>query len=107
MGNLDDKKMEAAESGDIRARLVGVEKDQAATVQRVIALEAAQMKADIADARREGAWTNMKDKLDALSVNITEIQGTLRWIGRLVIGGIVAGVIAFMMKGGLTIPPLP
>jgi hypothetical protein len=95
-----------AESGDIRARLVSVEKDQAATTQRVIALEAAQMAANIAEARKEGAWTNMKDKLDALTVSITEIQGTLRWIGRLVIGGIIAGVVAFIFKGGFAIPPL-
>ncbi|MCY1745352.1 hypothetical protein [Ensifer sp. SL37] len=44
----------------------------------------------------------------SLNKKIDELGGNIRWLGKIVIGAalsaMVAGVVAFMMKGGFNVP---
>lgn len=85
---------EAPVETDIRARLVYVEhkiqdhKGQLAIINKWIA------DTNIANAAREVQWTNMLSRLDS-------IDGNIKWAVRLIIGGIIAGFVAFIIGGGL------
>jgi hypothetical protein len=43
-------------------------------------------------------WTNIDERL-------TAVQSGITWITRLVIAGIVGGVLAFILQGGLNVGP--
>lgn len=53
---------------------------------------------EIASARQELAAQHIDERL-------SDIQSGITWITRLVIGGIIAGVVAFIMAGGLNVAP--
>ena len=38
-----------------------------------------------------------------IRADLSDIKGSLTWITRLVIGGILAGVVAFIISGGLNV----
>ena len=88
--------------------------------QRITSLENWRTHSDIKDARSEEQMasfrlavdkdmTALKDSLTetkkSLGDDIGSIAGTLQWITRLLIGGIALGIVAFLMKGGFTLPP--
>jgi len=98
------EEMDDTMDGDLRARVVQLEQAQAAA--RLTVLESWKQQAAVADAHREGQWSNMKQKLDDVSLDVGDIKGTLTWVSRLIIGGIIAALVAFMVKGGFNVPPL-
>ncbi|MFB9952017.1 hemolysin XhlA family protein [Rhizobium puerariae] len=82
---------------DLRPRMVRVEHDLTDHHRRLTELEKHRQTADIADARRDEQWANMLAKIDA-------IDGNIKWVVKLIIGGIIAGAVGFMLKGGFSLP---
>lgn len=88
------------DNGDLRTRIVGVEHTIAANNQRLTVLEAWQRQQEIGEAKRGEQWVTLQRDLETLTKSIGEVQGTLKWIGRTIIGAILVAVVAFMIKGG-------
>lgn len=86
--------------GDLRSRMVSVEHQAAAHGQRLTALEMWKQQSDVSDARKDEQWITLQRDLGGLTKSIGEVQGTLKWIGRTIIGGIIVAIVAFMVKGG-------
>lgn len=84
---------------DLRSRVVGVE-------QRLTALEVWQRQRDIESARHDEKWNAMETRIDlrfsGLEKSVHSIQMSLTWINRLIIGGIITGVVGFLIKGGFS-----
>lgn len=55
---------------------------------------------DIADARAEEQRKHLDARFDALQKQIADVNDTLRWINRLIIGGILSGIVTFLIAGG-------
>lgn len=103
--------------GDLRTRVIGLEHSGAALNQRMTTIEAWRQQSDIADARKEEQFKHMDSRFGSLDTKIDGVErtlgtkidgvsGSLSWIGRLVIGGVVAAVLAYFFRGGVNIPPL-
>ena len=77
-------------SGDLRAR--------------VVALENWRVQRDIESARHDEKWNAMEHRIDTrfsgLEKSVHDIQSSLSRINWLIIGGIVSGIVAFLIKGG-------
>lgn len=84
-------------SEDLHARVVSTGHRLNDQKDRIVQLEKWQQEQNIANAVRDERWTTMLTRLN-------NIEGYLKWIVRLVIGSIVAALVAFMVGGGLTIP---
>jgi hypothetical protein len=82
---------------DLRGRVVNLEHGATGFSNRLTALELWKYQSDIADARREEQFSGIKQDL-------TTIKSNLSWVVRLFVGGIVLGVVGFMMAGGFKIP---
>lgn len=61
---------------------------------RVRVIEIWQHDQNIANAVRDERWTSTLTRLNS-------IDGNLKWIARLVIGGIITALVAFAVGGGL------
>ena len=85
-------------SGDLRSRIVSVEHKLNDQKARIVSVEAWQRKQDVDNAVRDERWNATLDRLN-------KIDGHLSKIVWLVIGGIVAALVAFIVGGGLAIPP--
>lgn len=92
------------DGSDLRARVVQLE--QASAAARLTALEAWRQQIAVDDATRKGEWNNMREKLDGVSSSVNDVKATLTWLNRILIGGIVIGIVGFMMRGGFQVPPL-
>ncbi|TPJ70450.1 hypothetical protein [Mesorhizobium sp. B2-6-7] len=86
--------------GDLRSRMVNVEHKGAEHALRLSALETWKQQSDISDARKEEQWKAMNEKIDHVGKGVGEVQGTLKWIGRTIIGAIIVAFMAFLIKGG-------
>jgi hypothetical protein len=82
---------------DLRSRVVGLEHASASKETRLTALEQWKGQRDIADAVREEQFRGIKDDLKTIKTNLS-------WIVKLIIGGIVMGVVAFLISGGFKVP---
>ena len=71
---------------------------------RVVALEQWRVQRDIESARHDEKWLGMEKRLTTIEKDISGIQETLTWIMRIIIGGILAGAVAFILKGGFSVP---
>lgn len=75
---------------------------------RVVALEQWKMQKDVESARHDEKWNAMEHRIDnrfnSLESSIKDVQGSLSWINKLVIGGIITGIIAFLIQGGFSPP---
>lgn len=89
---------------DLRSRVVTLEHASADKNQRLSALEQWRTTVDIASARRDVAFENLVKTVDNVDKKIDGMAGNMTWIVRLIIGGIILGVIAFMIRGGFKIP---
>lgn len=69
---------------------------------RVVALEQWRIQRDIQAARHDERWLHMEQRLGAIEKDIGGIQDTLTWIMRIVIGGILLGIVTFLIKGGFS-----
>lgn len=96
---LEEDGMSPSDDSDLRSRVVYVEHRVQDHKSRLGALEGWQRAVDIAEATRTAEWKAMTEKLD-------DIRGTLKWLNRLVIGGIMAAVIEFVAGGGLNMTNL-
>lgn len=85
---------------DLRSRMVSVEHQTQTHGQRLSALEAWQRQSDLADARKEGEWKAMNDKIDAVGSKVDKISDSLQWVVRLLIGGIILAALSFLVRGG-------
>jgi hypothetical protein len=97
----EDETMDAA---DLRARNAANEQKLLSMDARMTALEAWQRQMDIFHARRDEQFTNMlgrfadlEGKLDKLTSGI----GRLIWM---IGAAIIAGIVAFMLRGGFYMP---
>ncbi|TIO15642.1 MAG: hypothetical protein E5X86_19945 [Mesorhizobium sp.] len=90
------------DTGDLRSRMVSAEHRGAEHAQRLTALETWKQQSDIADARKDEQWIALKNDLSGLKTSVGEVQGTLKWIGRTIIGAIIVAVMAFLIKGGFS-----
>lgn len=70
---------------------------------RVVALEQWRVQKDIDNARHDEKWKHMDERFNRLEIALAGLSGTLTWIMRIIIGGILAGVVAFMIKGGFAV----
>jgi hypothetical protein len=82
---------------DLRSRIVNLEHGSTGHGNRLTALELWTRQRDVTDARRDEQLSGIKEDLKTIKVNIS-------WIVKLILGGIVLGVIAFMMAGGFKVP---
>ena len=67
---------------------------------RVVALEQWKVQRDIESARHDERWKHMDDRFNRLEVKLASVSDTLTWITRLIIGGIIMAIVAFMIGGG-------
>lgn len=74
------------DTGDLRAR--------------VVALENWRVQRDIESARHDERWKHMDDRFNRLEAKLSGVSDTLTWITRLIIGGIIMAIVAFMIGGG-------
>lgn len=86
--------------GDLRSRMSNVEHNTTQHAMRITALETWKQQSDVADARKDEQWIALKSDLSGLKTSVGEVQGTLKWIGRTIIGAIIVAVMAFLIKGG-------
>ncbi|NOV17894.1 hypothetical protein E5S70_17735 [Ensifer adhaerens] len=104
---------------DLRSRMVSQEHKTAALDQRLTTLEQWRAQSDIADARKEEQFKSLLEKFGmmdrkidgvdtSLNRKMDDLGGNIRWLGKIVIGAalsaMVAGIVAFTMKGGFHIP---
>lgn len=75
----------------------------ATILERLKALEEWRLQRDIADARAEEQRKHLDARFDALQKEIRDVNDTLRWVNRLIIGGILTGLITFLIAGGFKV----
>ena len=85
---------------DLRARVVTLEHAAANKEQRLAGLEAWRTQRDIESARNDERRKHMDDRFNRIETKLSGLSDTLTWIMRLVIGGIVLAIIAFLVRGG-------
>ncbi|MBN7759000.1 hypothetical protein JYP46_19405 [Nitratireductor aquimarinus] len=89
---------------DIRARVVTLEHSTADKERRLSELEAWKAQREIESARHDEKWNAMEARIDTrfsgLETSVGDIKKTLSHINWLIIGGIITGVVAFLIKGG-------
>lgn len=88
---------------DLHSRVVQLEHQSQAREARLVLVETWQRQQEVAEARRDEKWTNLDGRLGSLDSKINKIGDTLTWVNRMIIGGLVMGVVAFMLKGGFNI----
>ena len=86
---------------DLRSRMVSAEHTIQGNSQRLSALEAWQRQTEIGEAKRGEQWATLQRDLVSITKSISEVQGTLRWIGRTIIGAILVAAVAFVVRGGI------
>ncbi|ELT46816.1 hypothetical protein [Ochrobactrum sp. MC-1LL] len=93
---------------DLRSRVVNLEHTAAANVQRLTSIESRLVKYDIDDARKDEQMKTIQSQITSLDKKFDEktngIASSLKTINMYIIGGIIAGIIGFMLKGGFHIP---
>lgn len=94
-----------AEDSDLRSRVVGLEHATQSNNQRLTTLEAWQRQREIDSARNDEKWVAMEARIDTrfsgLENSFKSIQSTLSRINWMIIGGLVAAFIGFVVSGGL------
>lgn len=90
------------ETSDLRARVVALEQTAIAREQRLLTVEDWQRKADVFNAKKEVAWEGLDQRFSRVEQSIEKINSNLTWIVRLVLGGIVMSVVAFLIRGGFS-----
>ncbi len=90
---------------DLRARVVGLEHATQSNSQRLMTLETWQRQRDIDSARHDEKWVAMEARIDTrfsgLEFSVKGIQATLSRIMWIVLGGIGAAFVTFVISGGL------
>lgn len=55
---------------------------------------------DIEDAKRGEQWRNIVTQFEGLDEKIDGLNNNIKWVVKLVIGGLIAGLVAFIINGG-------
>jgi hypothetical protein len=91
---------------DLRSRMVSAEHTIQGNSQRIAALEAWQRQKDIESARHDEKWNAMDARIDTrfsgLENSVSDIKKVLSRITWLLISGIGAGIVSFLLKGGFS-----
>lgn len=95
---------EVMELADLRARNAANEQKLMTIDTRLSALEAWQRQMDIFNARRDEQFKALTDSFSLLNKKIDDLNGTLKWAVKVILGAMLAAVVAFMVKGGFHIP---
>lgn len=90
---------------DIEKRLDGIESSLSAQSQRIQALERWRGDQRVDDAVRTERDKHMDQRFDKLEAAVGEVKGYLLKIVWLIVAGILAALITFIVNGGLTIAP--
>lgn len=90
--------------GDIRSRVVALEHKFASVDQRMLSVENWQRVADIAEAHKSEQFKAMDDRFTRIEGDLEKISGTLGRIMWILVGGILSGMVAFIIRGGLSLP---
>lgn len=85
------------DNNDLRSRMVNLEHRFTEDRQRISALEIWKQQIDISGAKLDVRFEEMGKRLNRIDTNLSRLM----W---LFIGGIVAGIVTFMLKGGFSIP---
>jgi hypothetical protein len=85
---------------DLRSRVVSLEHQHTSILQRVGDLERGQRMSDIEDAKRGEQWRNIVIQFEGLVEKIDGLNNNIKWVVKLVIGGLIAGLVAFIINGG-------
>lgn len=95
------------ENHDLRSRVVGLEHRVHGYDQRLSGLEVWQRQRDIESARHDEKWNAMEKRIDerfsGIEKSVGDIKSVLSRLNWLIVGGIIAAVIGFIVKGGLNI----
>lgn len=89
------------EETDIRSRMNALEHLVTSLIARITTLEAWQRQSEIADARTDEKWKNVDRRFDDLANQIKNVSGVLTRIMWIVVGGILAAAVTFIVSGGL------
>jgi hypothetical protein len=89
---------------DLRSRVVALEQQSQAREQRLVLVENWQRQQEVAEARRDEKWQHLDVRLNSLDAKINKIGDTLTVVNRMIIAGLIAGVIAFIFGGGMALP---
>ncbi|WP_245409055.1 hemolysin XhlA family protein [Shinella sp. WSJ-2] len=96
--------MSPSDEPDLRSRMVSAEHSLQGLLQRLTLLETWKQQRDIESARHDEKWNAMETRIDnrfsGLEKSVHDIQTSLTWINRLIVGGIVTGIVAFLVRGG-------
>lgn len=91
---------------DLRSRMVSAEHTIQSNSQRLAVLEAWQRQRDIDSARHDEKWNAMETRIDTrfsgLESSVGDIKHALSRINWLIIGGIITGVVGFLIRGGFS-----
>lgn len=89
---------------DLRSRIVSLEHKDGDKSQRLAALEDWRRQRDIESARNDEKWNAMEARIDTrfsgLESSVRDIKNALSRINWLIIGGIIAGIVGFLIRGG-------
>ena len=89
---------------DMRSRVVALEHKALAVEPRLSSLEAWQRQMDIFNARRDEQFKHLTDSFTTLNKKIDDLNGTLKWAVKVILGAMLAAVVAFMVRGGFSLP---
>ncbi|MDX3926729.1 MAG: hypothetical protein QHC90_13120 [Shinella sp.] len=89
---------------DLRGRVVALEQKAIVSEQKMTMLEQWKAQMDILTARKDEQFNNVIAQIAGLDKKIDDLGGTLKWIGRTIIGGIILGAVGFALKGGFNLP---
>jgi hypothetical protein len=68
---------------------------------RVGALESWRVGRDIESARHDERWAHLESRFNRVEKGLTDINATLVWVMRIVIGAVIAAGLALIFRGGL------
>lgn len=71
---------------------------------RVVSLEHWRIQLEIANARAEAERKHLDQRFDAVEAQIGEINGSIKWAVRIVLGALLLAFITFALRGGLNLP---
>lgn len=86
---------------DLRSRVNAAEHQLTALIPRITALEQWQRQVEIADARQDERWKQVDNRFNDLDKKIDKISGILSKLMWIVISGLGAALVAFVVNGGL------
>jgi chorismate synthase len=89
---------------DLRSRVVSLEHQATAHSQRLTELEKGQRISEIVDAKRDEQFKSLLDKVASVDKKIDTVGDSMKWVVKLIIGGLIGALIAFVFNGGLKLP---